>query len=242
MGRLRIYLSPSRQPGNFYANGNTNEQKEMEAVAKTIKKILDEEYDCESVLATFSLGLGSDGRAKEAKEKACDVYLAIHSNAGGGGKASGAVAFYHQASKESRILAEHVVRELNACCPHSTNRKKDVFDGMEAFEGKGYGEIRVPAMLGMIPVLAETNFHDNPVVAAWIIESKATIARAYVEALVKAFAIRRKAPEIIKISESTVEDKKFYRVQVGAFAKKENADAMLKKLSDLGIIAYVRYS
>ena len=242
MGRLRIYLSPSRQPGNFYANGNTNEQKEMEAVAKTIKKILDEEYDCESVLATFSLGLGSDGRAKEAKEKACDVYLAIHSNAGGGGKASGAVAFYHQTSKESRILAEHVVRELNACCPHSTNRKKDVFDGMEAFEGKGYGEIRVPAMLGMIPVLAETNFHDNPVVAAWIIESKATIARAYVEALVKAFAIRRKAPEIIKISESTVEDKKFYRVQVGAFAKKENADAMLKKLSDLGIIAYVRYS
>ena len=242
MKRLRIYLSPSKQPGNYYANGSTNEQKEMEDVAKIIKKILDEEYDCECILATLALGLGSEGRAKEAKDKACDVYLAIHSNAGGGGKASGAVAFYHKARKESRILAEHLVRELNACCPHPTNRKKDVIDGMEAFEGKGYGEIRVPAMLGMIPVLAETNFHDNSTVAAWIVESKATIARAYVEALVKTFDIKRKAHEIIKIGVSTVEDKKFYRVQVGAYAKKENAEAMLKKLSDLGIMAYVRYS
>ena len=47
MERLRIYLSPSKQPGNYYASGNTNEQKEMEVVAKTVKKILDEEYDCE---------------------------------------------------------------------------------------------------------------------------------------------------------------------------------------------------
>ncbi|MGB4590454.1 MAG: N-acetylmuramoyl-L-alanine amidase [Clostridiaceae bacterium] len=242
MGRLRIYLSPSKQPGNFYASGNTNEQKEMEEVAKTVKKILDEEYDCESILATLTLGLGSEGRAKEAKEKACDVYMAIHSNAGGNGKASGAVAFYHKAWKESHILAEHLVRELNGCCPHPTNRKMDIIDGMEAFEGKGYGEIRVPAMLGMIPVLAETNFHDNPVVAAWMIHSKATIARAYVEALVKAFNINRKASEIIKITGSTAEDKRFYRVQVGAFGKKENAELMLKKLQDLGIDAYVRYS
>lgn len=242
MGRLRIYLSPSKQPGNHYSGGSTNEQKEMEEVAKTIKKILDEEYDCESILATLALGLGSEGRAKEAKDKACDVYLAIHSNAGGGGKASGAVAFYHQAWKVSRMLAEHLVRELNACCPHPTNRKRDVIDGMEAFDGKGYGEIRVPAMLGMIPVLTETNFHDNPVVAAWIVESKATIARAYVEALVKTFGIRRKVPEISWISESAGEHRRFYRVQVGAFAKKENAEAMLKKLSDLGVMAYVRYS
>jgi len=242
MGRLRIYLSPSKQPGNYYASGNTNEQKEMEDVAKTIKEILDEEYDCDSILATLALGLGVDGRAKEARVKACDIYMAIHSNAGGNGKASGAVAFYHKAWKESRILAEHLVRELNACCPQPTNRKSDVIDGMEAFEGKGYGEIRVPAQLGMIPVLAETNFHDNPDVAAWIIESKATIARAYVEALVKAFAIKRKTPETIKIEGSTAEDKRFYRVQVGAFGKKENAEAMLKKLLDLGIDAYVRYS
>ena len=242
MGRLRIYLSPSKQPGNYYASGNTNEQKEMEDVAKTIKKILDEEYDCDSILATLSLGLGSAGRAKEAKEKACNIYLAIHSNAGGNGNASGAVAFYHKAWKESRILAEQLVRELNACCPHKTDRKKDVIDGMEAFEGMGYGEIRVPAQLGMIPVLAETNFHDNLEIATWIVESEATIARAYVEALVKAFAIKRKSPEIIKIKGTTGEDKKFYRVQVGAFGKKENAEAMLKKLLDLGIEAYVRYS
>ena len=41
----RIYLSPSNQPSNRYCVGNTNEKKEMEAVAKKVKEILDDEYE-----------------------------------------------------------------------------------------------------------------------------------------------------------------------------------------------------
>jgi N-acetylmuramoyl-L-alanine amidase len=83
----KIYLSPSNQPANIYCVGGTNEKVQMEALAGKIKAILDSEYDCETVMATLSLGIGSDGRPKEAKDKGCEIYLAIHSNAGGAGTA-----------------------------------------------------------------------------------------------------------------------------------------------------------
>ena len=67
------------QTANTYAVGGTNEKVQMEDLARRIKVILDAEYDCETVMATISLGIGSDGRPKEAKTKGCDVYLAIHS-------------------------------------------------------------------------------------------------------------------------------------------------------------------
>ena len=33
---------------------------------------------------------------------------------------------------------------------------------MNAFNGSGYGEIRTPSKYGLIAVLVETDFHDNP--------------------------------------------------------------------------------
>ena len=242
MEKLRIYLSPSKQPFNRYVVGNTNEEAEMVGVARRMKAILDEEYECEAILATLTLAIGAEGRAGEARERKCDVYLALHSNAGGQGRASGAVAFYHRNKTESRTLAENIVQELNSACSIATNRSRDVADGMDAFDGKGYGEIRVPEQYGMVPVLAETNFHDNPATAQWIISSKPAIARAYVNALVRSFDLKRKSEEIIVYNEAAQADKKFYRVQVGAYSKKENAEDMNRKLKELGIEAYIRYT
>lgn len=225
----RIYLSPSNQPANKYCVGNTNEKTEMQALAKKIKAILDEEYECEAVMATLYLGIDEDGRAREAKDKQCNIYLAIHSNAGGGGNASGAVAFYHPDSLSGKQLAENAVRELNAICPIKSNRNVSVESGMKAFNNMGYGEIRNPSKLGLISVLVETDFHDNPKTAQWIIDNKDDIARAYVKSLVKTFDIAKKAPT------------KYYRVQVGAFTKKSNADSMLKRLKNAGFDGYIKF-
>ncbi len=228
----KIYLSPSNQPANKYCVGNTNEKVEMEALAKKIKEILDEEYECQTVMATFYLGIDSDGRAKEAKDNGCHIYLAIHSNAGGGGAASGAVAFYHPDSLTGRFLAENVVRELNAICPVKSNRSSSVESGMKPFNGLGYGEIRNPSGLGLISVIVETDFHDNPKTAQWIIDNKDKIARAYVNAIVSTFSINRKdMPEI----------KKYYKVQVGAYSSKSNAETMLDKLKNAGFDGFIKY-
>ncbi len=44
-----------------------------------------------------------------------------------------------------------------------------------------------------------------------------------------------------KKSEPTTDSKKYYRVQVGAFSKKENAEALLKKVKKAGFDAFVKY-
>jgi N-acetylmuramoyl-L-alanine amidase len=233
MGTKRIYLSPSNQPDNKYVVGNTNEKVEMEAVAAKIKQILDSEYECETVIATTNLTINASGRPKEAKDKGCDVYLAIHSNAGGKGKASGAVAFYHPNSEGSKELARNIVRELNTICPLRSNRDTAVKNGMELYAGYGLAEVRNPNKIGITAVLAETDFHDNPAIAKWIIENKDIIARAYVDALVKTFEITKK-PAII--------EGKLYRVQAGAFKEKKNAEELVSKLNAAGFESFINHS
>ena len=228
----KIYLSPSNQPSNIYCVGDTNEKVQMEDIAKRVKAILDAEYDCETVMATISLSIGSDGRPKEAKTKGCDVYLAIHSNAGGAGKASGAVAFYHPSNSDGKALATNIVKELNAICPVKSNRSTSVASGMNAFNGSGYGEIRTPNQYGLITVLAETDFHDNPQTAQWIINSKDAIARAYVVAIVNTFNIAKK--QVSPVIPPPATTPRYYRVQVGAYSQKVNAEAMLAKVKAAG--------
>lgn len=234
---IKIYISPSNQPNNRYVVGNTNEKIQMEDVSKRIKNILDSEYECETVMATIALGIGIDGRPKEAKNKGCGVYLAIHSNAGGGGTANGAVGFYHPNSLTGKILATSIVNELGAICPVKSNRRTSVESGMKAYNGKGYGEVRNPSRLGLIAVLTETDFHDSPKTAQWILSSKDAIARAYVNALVKTFSISRKKAA----DSSTVTTPRYYRVQVGAYSKKANAEAMAQKLKSAGFDTYIKF-
>jgi N-acetylmuramoyl-L-alanine amidase len=102
---------------------------------------------------------------------------------------------------------------------------------MKQFNGIGYGEIRNPAKLGLISVLVETDFHDNPKTAQWIIDNKDSIARAYVNALVSTFDIGKKMPDKAK----------YYKVQIGAYSKKSNAETMLKKLKNAGFDGYIKF-
>lgn len=234
MGSKRIYLSPSNQPANAYAVGNTNEKVQMEDLAKRIKTILDSEYECETVTATLSMGIGYNERAKEAKDKGCEVYIAIHSNAGGAGKASGAVAFYHPNQLLGKTLAASIVKELNAICPIKSNRTSAVQSGMAPFNGQGYAEIRNPYNRGLIAVLAETDFHDHPQLAQWIISNKDAIAKAYVAAIVSALGIAKKKSE-------APAGKKLYKVQVGAYSIKVNAEVQLARLKAAGFDGFIKY-
>ena len=248
MRKPGIYLSPSKQTKNIYDIGNTNEEKEMVAVSNIIRDILEKEYGYGAQLATLSLEIGSGGRPKEAKEKNCGIYLAIHSNAGGKGKAQGAVALYHPKSRESKLLGQHLAEELNRICPYKSNRAQTLVNGMDAFNGKGYGEIRVPYENGMIPVLMETNFHDHPEIARWIIDHKPEIARAYVDGIVKFLGLEStvEVQKEIEVSEDkkvgSEDEDRLYRVQVGAFRKKENAEILVSRLYNEGFDGFIKYS
>lgn len=232
---MKLYLSPSNQPHNAYAVGGTTEKIQMEAVATRVKNILDSEYDCETVMADFNLGINKDERPTEAKNNNADLYLAIHSNATGViNTAAGAVAFYHPNAPITKTLAENLVNKLNSVCPIKPNRSSYVENGMTPFDGSGYGEIRSPMQLGIPSALVEVNFHDNPKTAQWIIDNKDTIAATIAKSIVEVFNIKEKAS-----APETPTANVLYRVQTGAFSNKANADALLAKVKAAGFDTYM---
>ncbi len=228
---MKLYLSPSNQPHNAYYGVATNEKEQMEKVAHKVKALLEGGYDVEVVMATLSLGINKSERPTECKNKGCDFYLAIHSNAAGKTPpctATGAVCFYHPQAAIAKTLATALVKELNAIAPVKSNRSSSVKSGMEAFNGSGYGEIRSPMQLGVPSALVEVDFHDHAVLAKWIVENTDAIAEALVRGIVSAFGLKAKAPaQDPKPTETTGT---LYRVQVGAYSKKANAEAMLARV------------
>ncbi len=186
-----IYLSPSRQDNNFFWNQQTTEKEQMEAVGAVTHRILEEEYNCIVYTATPELELRE--RAFEALELGADVYLAIHSNATGTADVHyGASSYYCNASGRSKNLGQTIVDRLNAIAPKNCTLHKQMYPALDSFGGVGYAEVRDPYNLGMVTVLAETDFHDNELTGQWIINSHEAIGRAYAEALAITFDIKQK--------------------------------------------------
>lgn len=219
---MKIYLSPSRQPYNLYSGIKTNEQEQMEQLAVYVKQGLESYKDVQVKIATSSKTI--QDRAIEAKNWGADLYLALHSNAGSS-TARGAVCFYHQNSQQSKHIAEYIVARLNAVTPHGSNRSKQVYKGVGNVEGFNLFEVRKPFEYGIVPVLVEVDFHSNPTTAKYIVENKPKIGKAIVEGIAWSNNLELKVTEPVKT---------FYRVQVGAFVKYENAEKLRKELVSKG--------
>ena len=189
-----IYLSPSKQPKNDYAAGNTNEQKEMYRVAAELQKILEKEYFCSVYTAPNDLFLSLDGRALDAYNRHADIYLAIHSNSDGSRskKSYGAVGYYQPKNPQSQKLAENMVKEMGKIAPHKSTVSRNTVNGMKAFDGTGYSDVRDPAYYGITSILAEVEYHDNADSAKWIINNPKKIARALANSLEATFRLQRK--------------------------------------------------
>lgn len=224
-----IYLSPANHE-KLYCIPNKNEKEQMELIAKQVQSILSE-YDCDVYYPTvFSKDQTYLGRPQEAQKLKCDVYVAIHSNAAAtmGAYATGCVGFYHPENDESKRLAKAFQEKLDSVCPIKSNRYDKIADGMKAFNGAGYGEIREPYKLKMTGVLIETNFHSYKPTAEWIVANISTIAQAIADVLVSFYDLKKK-------DSSTVTDSaKIYRVQVGSFSVKSNGEACQSKLKAQG--------
>lgn len=227
---MKIYLSPSSQSSNLYSGVKTNEKAEMEKLALEMREVL-KGYECEVLIADKGLSINPGGRTAEASKAGCRLYLALHSNAGGGGRASGAVAFYHPGSRLSREVSEAMVREIDTICPIPSNRSQPVVNGMEPFGGYGLAEIRNPYAAKLVPVLIEVNFHDNPKTAEWITSNTRRIAEACSKALAAALGINSKERQDQNI--------RLYKVQSGAYSDLKNAEALALRLKSAGFDAWI---
>ncbi len=185
---IKVYISPANHP-KPYANGN-NEKSVMEKLAKHLISYLSEYEGIKPIYTTvFNKDGQYTGRPVEAKHLGCDLYVALHSNAGGG---KGACLFYHPSYALSKALALGIVGELNRISPIKSNRA--VQPAIYAWD-KGafnFGELRVPASLGIPPVLIEHEFHDTAEGARWLTEETAAIAKADARAIAAILGVYKK--------------------------------------------------
>lgn len=162
-------------------------------------------------------------RTSEANEWGADFYLSVHHNAGiNGGSGGGIVVYTHPkssaASKEWQAelyeaLIEYTGLRGNRTAPKATS---NLF------------ELRTTSMPA---VLLELGFMDSSTDVPVILtnEHAQACAKAIVEVIVRRGGLTKKAkaPEAL------------YRVQLGAFSKKENAEKLAAELKAKGYPVYI---
>jgi N-acetylmuramoyl-L-alanine amidase len=214
----KIYLSPSDQPKNEYAYGNTNEKAvccEISAFAEQALK-----RNGFEVITGTSTSLGT--RCSEADKWGADLYIPVHTNAYNG-KVSGTRMFCYRLSGEGYKACKAI---YNVLAPLTPGKSENIKARPELYEVK---TPKAPT------VYIEVDFHDVPDVAKWLIEHTEEIGEAICKGVCKHYGVTYKEKEAPK-----KETGKLYRVQVGAYSEKENAEALLAKLKKAGFEGYIK--
>lgn len=215
----KIYLSPSEQPDNAYAYGNTNEKVQCCKISAAAEKAL-KRHGFEVINATAS---NLSARCNEADKWGADLYIPIHTNAYNG-KVSGTRMFCYSLSGEGYKACNAIYKVL---APFTPGDSENIKARPELYEVK---TPKAPT------VYIEVDFHDVPDVAKWIIEHTEEIGEMICKGVCNHYGVTYKA-EQPKQEQTTTG--KLYRVQVGAYSKIENAEAMLKKLKEAGFDAII---
>jgi len=157
---------------------------------------------------------------KECNAYGPDLAVDIHNNAGGG---DGAEVFYHHGGGKGKTLAENILAEIVKVGQNSRGAKI-----RKNSQGNDYyGFIRstnCPA------VIVECAFVDNATdlkILATDSQRKA-MGEAIAKGILKTLGVE------VQSEKSTL-----YRVQVGAYLYKENAEAMQKKIKAVGFDAFI---
>ena len=160
-------------------------------------------------------------RIKDANSFKADLALDIHHNAGGG---DGAEVYHTKHLGKGKALANNIIAEMQKIGQNSRGTKIR----LNARGNDYFGFIR---QTNMPSVLVECAFVDNKTDVK-IVDTAAEqkkMGEAIAKGVLKQLGI---ADKVIK--EETTTTDKVYRVQVGAYKNKKNAQAMQKKLKDAG--------
>lgn len=213
----KIYLSPSEQPENRYAYGNTNEKAECRKISAVVEAAL-KRHGFEVINATATT---LSARCTEADKWGADLYVPIHTNAFNG-KVSGTRMFCYRTTGEGYKACKAIYGVL---APLTLGTSENIKANPTLFEVK---TPKAPT------VYIEVDFHDVPNIAKWIIEHTEEIGEAICKGICNHYGVTYKAKEAPK------KENKLYRVQVGAYSVKANAEAMLAKLKKAGFDGYIK--
>ena len=215
----KVYLSPSNQTDNCYAYGNTNEAVQCGKIADSCRIALERS----GVTVQVGHMPSMQDKCKESNAFGADLHVPIHTNAFNG-TVTGTRMFCLNSSGEGMKACEAIFAWLAPITPGtSENIQVDA----------SLYEVRVPSAP---TAYVECEFHDNATTAKWIVEHTVDIGEAIARGICDYFGVTYKEKEQPKPAATD----KLYRVQVGAFAVRANAERMLAKLKAAGFEGYIR--
>ena len=175
---MKIYLSPSAQPANSYAVGNTNEQVQCNRIAEAAKSAL---VRCGFAVKKAPEGQGYKDSVAESNAWGADLHIPIHTNAGGG---AGTVVFVHGGTAKQMQYAKPIYDEVQAASPGTTDYGVRVNSALYEL---GYTTATA--------VYIECEFHDRADLAAWIIEHTTELGEAIARGVCIGAGVPYIAPE-----------------------------------------------
>lgn len=156
----------------------------------------------------------------ECNAYAPDLAVDIHNNAGGG---DGGEVFHHHGGGKGKTLAENILAEMVKVGQNSRGIKTRVNS-----QGKDYyafiRNTTCPAVI--VECAFVDNARDLQILATE--DGKKTMGQAIAKGILKTLGI-----------EIQSERSSLYRVQVGAYLLKSNAEAMQKKIKAVGFDAFI---
>lgn len=220
----KVFLSPSNQYDNRYAYGDTTEGVQCGKIAQACREALERSG------VTVKLMHDESMQEKCAASNAfgADLHVPIHTNAFNG-TVTGTRMFCFNSSGEGMKACKAIFARLAPVTPGtSENIRADA----------SLYEVRVPAAP---TAYIECEFHDNPTASKWIVENTGLIGETIARGICDYFGVtfqEKEQPKPVEPEKPATD--KLYRVQVGAFAVRENAERMLRRLRDAGFEGFIR--
>lgn len=217
----KVFLSPSNQYDNVYAYGNTTEGVQCGKIADACKIALERSGVDVMLMHDESM----QTKCAESNKFDADLHVPIHTNA------------FNGRVMGTRMFCYNTGKGMDACkaifarvAPLSPGTSENIQVNQKLYE------VRVPAAP---TAYIECEFHDTVEGAKWLVENTTAIGEAIAHGICDYFGVTFKEPEQPKPAKPVTTDT-LYRVQVGAFAVRENAEKMLARLKEAGFEGFIR--
>lgn len=200
------YLSPSNQGANIGIDGYGTEREQMYLLMEEITPHLDRagvSFCVPEKTATLT------ERVAESNKMGAKFHFALHSNAGGNGKAWGPVGLYYSA--EGKVFCEKLIPALLAL-GQQNNRSSNYARRTDLYELR---KTSAPA------ALLEVDFHDSSIGVEFLTRRRAEIAEAIARVIIEA-----DGKEFVPVTPGEYVDQ---AVKLGLFPQNTRWDAPLTK-------------
>jgi N-acetylmuramoyl-L-alanine amidase len=227
---MKLVIDPGHGGHDPGAVANGLKEKDLTlTIAKHIGRML-AEYEGVEVhyTRTDDRFLELSERAAIANKLKADYFISVHINVNAGGGTGFESYIYNGGVSAKTIAYQNVIHaEIMKAIGNVTDR------------GKKRANYAVLRETHMPAILTENLFIDNRNDATKLKSEQflLQVAHGHVQGIVKAFGLKKKTKPTLSQPQQKSSDGKLYRVQVGAFSDRKNAERLAEELKKKGYSA-----